>query len=137
MSSLLIQTIVNLHNNTSEMDWSHHYGLPMKSCDIIIHMEHDPMRIFCVYSYKYMYITYIICMLFSCLGTYCHFSIQLFTQNGKTPLMVASVEGHVDIVRMLIEANAQVNEQDEVCNSIHQKMAHNHILCYSMTISSK
>ena len=29
--------------------------------------------------------------------------------------MTASFEGHVDIVRILIEAKAQVNTQDEVC----------------------
>ena len=28
--------------------------------------------------------------------------------------MIASFEGHVDIVRMIIEANAQVNTQEEV-----------------------
>ena len=36
------------------------------------------------------------------------------TQNGVTPLMTASFHGHVDIVRMLIEAKAQVNTQEEV-----------------------
>ena len=34
-------------------------------------------------------------------------------------IMVASFEGHVDTVRMLIEANAEVNKQDEVCYSYH------------------
>ena len=38
-----------------------------------------------------------------------------FIQNGETPLMTASFEGHVDIVRILIEAQAQVNTQKEVC----------------------
>ena len=36
------------------------------------------------------------------------------TQNGRTPLMEASFEGHVDIVRILIEAKAQINTQDKV-----------------------
>ena len=36
------------------------------------------------------------------------------TQNGWTPLMTASFEGHADIVQTLIEAKAQVNTQDEV-----------------------
>ena len=31
-----------------------------------------------------------------------------------TPLMTASFEGHVDIVRILIEAKAQINTQEEV-----------------------
>ena len=38
-----------------------------------------------------------------------------FIQNGQTPLMTASFEGHVDIVRILIETQAQVNTQDKVC----------------------
>ena len=36
------------------------------------------------------------------------------TQNGWTPLMTASFNGHVDIVRILIEAKAQINIQKEV-----------------------
>ena len=36
------------------------------------------------------------------------------TQNGWTPLMEASFQGHVDIVRILIEAKAQINIQEEV-----------------------
>ena len=36
------------------------------------------------------------------------------TQNGWTPLMRASFDGHVDIVRILIEAKAQINIQEEV-----------------------
>ena len=35
--------------------------------------------------------------------------------------MIASFHGHVDIIRMLIDANAQVNTQKEVCCSYHQK----------------
>ena len=35
--------------------------------------------------------------------------------------MAASIHGHIDIVRMLIEAKAQVNTQEEVCCSYHQK----------------
>ena len=35
-------------------------------------------------------------------------------QNGRTPLMAASSEGHADIVQTLIEAKAQINTQDEV-----------------------
>ena len=35
--------------------------------------------------------------------------------------MTASIHGHVDIVRMLIEAKAQINTQEEVCCSYHQK----------------
>ena len=35
--------------------------------------------------------------------------------------MEASIHGAVDIVKMLIEAKAQVNTQEEVCCSYHQK----------------
>ena len=35
-------------------------------------------------------------------------------QNGWTPLMTASFEGHADIVQTLIEAKAQINTQEEV-----------------------
>ena len=36
------------------------------------------------------------------------------TQGDLTPLMAASFEGHVDIVKILIEAKAQINTQEEV-----------------------
>ena len=35
-------------------------------------------------------------------------------QDGQTPLMTASLEGHADIVETLIEAKAQVDTQEEV-----------------------
>ena len=35
-------------------------------------------------------------------------------QGGWTPLMEASSEGHVDIVRTLIDAKAQINAQRKV-----------------------
>ena len=35
--------------------------------------------------------------------------------------MAASFEGHTDIVQILIEAKAEINTQDEVCCSYHQK----------------
>ena len=35
-------------------------------------------------------------------------------QDGRTPLMTAASEGHVDILKILIEAKAQLNTQDEV-----------------------
>ena len=37
-----------------------------------------------------------------------------FIQMGETPLITASYNGHVDIVKTLIEAKAQINTQDEV-----------------------
>ena len=40
--------------------------------------------------------------------------MSCITQNGWTPLMTASFEGHADIVQTLIEAKAQVDTQKEV-----------------------
>ena len=39
-------------------------------------------------------------------------------QNGRTPLMMASFNGHADIVQTLIEAKTQINTQDEVYYAI-------------------
>ena len=35
-------------------------------------------------------------------------------QDGATPLMAASLKGHVEVVGALIGSQAQVNTQDEV-----------------------
>jgi len=43
-----------------------------------------------------------------------HFSLSLSIQDGKTPLMAASFSGHTEVVRVLIEANAHVNQQNKV-----------------------
>ena len=40
--------------------------------------------------------------------------IVCLVQDGGTPLMAASFEGHADIAQTLIEAEAQINKQDEV-----------------------
>ena len=40
-------------------------------------------------------------------------------QTDWTPLMKASRKGHVDIVRILIDAKAQVNTQERVCCYYH------------------
>ena len=45
--------------------------------------------------------------------------VRIYMQNVWTPLMAASFKGHVNIVRLLIEAKAQINIQDEVCYSYH------------------
>ena len=42
------------------------------------------------------------------------YGVYTFTQTGWTPLMKASFEGHTDIMRLLIEAKAQINKQKEV-----------------------
>lgn len=41
---------------------------------------------------------------------HCHCSFQ----NGVTPLIAASFSGHVDTIRALIEAKADINQTDEV-----------------------
>ena len=71
---------------------------------------------FCCNNYIYVVThnnthVYFICEVCHCI------SIILYTQDGWTPLMTASYEGHVDIVRILIEAKAQINMQEEVCCS--------------------
>ena len=39
-----------------------------------------------------------------------------YMQWRKTALMLASVGGHLDVVRELLKAQADVNAQDEVCS---------------------
>ena len=39
--------------------------------------------------------------------------IRVYSQDDRTPLMIASFKGHVDIVRLLVEAKAQLNRQTE------------------------
>ena len=43
-----------------------------------------------------------------------HCSLSLSIQDGRTPLMEASFSGHVAVVRVLIEAHADVHSQDKV-----------------------
>ena len=42
-----------------------------------------------------------------------HISLSLL-QDGRTPLMTASFNGHVKVVRVLIGSQDQLNSQDEV-----------------------
>ena len=44
----------------------------------------------------------------------CNGYVLYIIQNGWTPLMVASFNGHADIVQTLIEAKAQVDTQEKV-----------------------
>ena len=53
-------------------------------------------------------------------------------QDGWTPLMAASSEGHTDVVQTLIEAKAQINTRKKVCCSCHQKT---HIITHSVTVT--
>ena len=40
-------------------------------------------------------------------------SFNQYIGNGMTPLMTASFEGHVNIVKLLVEAKAHINIQRE------------------------
>lgn len=42
--------------------------------------------------------------------------VFLFVSEGWTPLMLACKKGHVHIVNMLINNDAHINLQNEVCN---------------------
>ena len=51
--------------------------------------------------------------------------------------MTASFEGHTDVVQTLIEAKAQINTQEEVCCSYHQKThctTHHHTQCHCIQL---
>ena len=43
-----------------------------------------------------------------------YYSESVLFQNGQTPLMAASSSGHLDVVKALIEARADVNAVDKV-----------------------
>ena len=40
-------------------------------------------------------------------------------QDGRSPLCDASFKGHLDVVKTLIEAGANVNQTDKVCSPWH------------------
>lgn len=41
-------------------------------------------------------------------------SLSVLLQNGQSPLLVASEQGHVDIVKILLQNHARVDVFDEV-----------------------
>ena len=43
-----------------------------------------------------------------------HCSLSLSIQDGMTPLMTASFNGHVDVVRVLIEAHTGIDQRMKV-----------------------
>ena len=50
--------------------------------------------------------------------TYAFLCLLLFVllfQEGFTPLIIAAQEGHVDIVKLLVESGADLNDRTEVC----------------------
>ena len=40
-------------------------------------------------------------------------------QDGRSPLWVASLTGHLDVVKTLIEAGANANQTNKVCSPLH------------------
>ena len=63
-------------------------------------------------------------------------AMSFFKQDGTTPLMAASFDGHADIVQSLIEAKAQVNTQEEVHMLFLRKHTAQHITTHSVTVHS-
>ena len=49
---------------------------------------------------------------------YMYVSLLLSPQDGDTPLYIASLFGHTDVVRLLLENNADPNISDNVSYSI-------------------
>ena len=43
--------------------------------------------------------------------------MYLYLQNGESPLILASSEGHFEIVKLLLDKGAEVNHQDKVSYS--------------------
>ena len=41
----------------------------------------------------------------------------LATEHRQTPLMTAAAHGHVDIVRLLVAAGADINRQTDACST--------------------
>ena len=40
-------------------------------------------------------------------------------QDGESPLWIAYINGHLDVVKTLIEAGANVNQTNKVCSPWH------------------
>ena len=45
--------------------------------------------------------------------------MEFVLQDGESPLLAASFNGHPDVVKTLIEAGANVNQTDKVCIPWH------------------
>ena len=55
-------------------------------------------------------------------------------QNGWSPLHVASQEGHLDVVRTLIEAGANIDQADKVSTHTYTCMTSNPVIKYSVIV---
>ena len=53
-------------------------------------------------------------------------------QDGATPLFIASQEGHLEVVQLLLEAKADVNLQKEVSSLIFSPFSDTVILTNSL-----
>ena len=52
------------------------------------------------------------------------YTLSLTIQDGWTPLMAASFNGHVDVVHELIETDVHVNQQSKVMQFIRYQPHH-------------
>ena len=51
-----------------------------------------------------------------------HLFSSLFQQYGRTPLYVASDEGHINVVESLVKAKADLDKADEVSEENEEGM---------------
>ena len=63
--------------------------------------------------YPYSYLLYFYTHATSYVGNYYFFSVD-HVQTGRTPLMLASFNGHVEVAKALIGSKAPVNTKNEV-----------------------
>ena len=58
----------------------------------------------------------------------CQIDPDACDDTGLTPLMLASMHGHTDIIKLLLHRNADVNKTDTTgCTALHHAVRHNHV----------
>ena len=57
---------------------------------------------------------------------------MVMTQNGGTALKIASQEGHVTVVRLLLENGADVN----ICNKVVTNLLHQYMWAFGQLAAS-
>ena len=63
-----------------------------------------------------------------CLLDACQINPDACDDDGVTPLMLASAQGHIDVVTLLIHRNADVNKTDaDGRTSLHHAVCHNRV----------
>ena len=63
--------------------------------------------------------------------------LLLFSQDGKTPLYIASWKGHTGVVELLLQHNAVPNISDEVSHSmmrLHVHVSINQCIMYMYSV---